>query len=167
MKPMLALLALAVPLLALGAESTPDKHFLRVAAEGGNAEIRDAMLANDKSNSQAVKDFAAMIIKDHTAADQKLQSIANAENISLPSHDSMKEGAEYAKLKVLSGDTFDKSYIKGQIHAHRQAIAAFRKEMSFGSDDQLKDFARDTLPTLEAHLKQARELASSEGVETK
>ena len=59
---------LAVPALALAAETTPDSRFYTAAAEGGMGEVQLARLAQEKSSDPKVKDFAAMMIKDHSAA---------------------------------------------------------------------------------------------------
>jgi putative membrane protein len=46
-------------------------------------EIETANLANTKSNSQDVKDFAAHMITDHTAADEQVRAYAQAHDIDL------------------------------------------------------------------------------------
>jgi putative membrane protein len=76
------------------------------------------------------------------------------------------QAASKAKLDVLSGDTFDKSYVKGQISAHRQTIALFRKEISSGQDSDAKAFATATLPTIKAHLKAITMIAADMGIKT-
>jgi putative membrane protein len=75
--------------------------------------------------------------------------------------------ATKAKLDVLSGDTFDKSYVKGQISTHRDTIALFRKEISSGQDADAKAFATATLPTLRAHLKAIDAIATGMGIKIK
>jgi putative membrane protein len=166
MKRIVTLLILSAPVWALAA-SNPDESFFKHAAEGGMAEVEDGMLAQDKGNSQAVKDFGAMMVKDHSAANDKLQSLAASESVKLPESASITQGAEHDKLKVLSGDTFDKSYIKGQIKAHQQTVALFKKEIASGQDAGAKEFATATLPTIQAHLKSIRQIAATEGVTSK
>jgi putative membrane protein len=72
--------------------------------------------------------------------------------------------AEYAKLKVLSGDTFDKSYIKGQVKAHRDTVALLKKEIASGQDSEAKAFATSVLPTVQTHLKSINTLAAADNV---
>ena len=72
--------------------------------------------------------------------------------------------AAKAKLEVLSGEAFDKSYIKGQIKAHENTAALFRKEIASGQDPDAKAFAKETLPTVRSHLKAINAIAASEGV---
>jgi putative membrane protein len=166
MKRMFVLLMLASPLVAF-ADSNPDASFFKHAAEGGISEVEAGSLAQDKGNSQQVKDFGAMMVKDHSAANDKLKALAASKDVTLPTSSSVGQMASKAKLDVLSGDTFDKSYIKGQIKAHRQTIALFRKEVSTGQDADTKAFAAATLPTLRSHLKAITAIATQAGVSTK
>jgi putative membrane protein len=167
MKKILALAALAGPLafapLAFGADD-PDATFYKKAAEGGLFEVDTGNQAAKSSNNQRIKDFGSMLVTDHTAANDKLKALAASKNITLPTTASMAEMAEKAKLDVLTGDTYDKSFIKTQIKAHRQTIALFKKEIATGQDADAKAFASATLPTLRKHLKQAEAIASTEGI---
>jgi len=164
MKKWLALLVLAAPVGAFAADATPDASFYKHAAEAGISEVEAGTLAGQKGNSQAVKDFGAMMVKDHGEANDKLKALAASKNISLPSSGSISEMAEKGKLEVLSGDTFDKSYIKGQIKDHQAAVALFKKESVSGQDPDAKAFAAATLPTLRGHLKKIKQIAADAGV---
>lgn len=166
MKGTLIALMLSVPLIAMAA-SHPDASFYKNAAEGGIAEVEAGRLAQDKGNSQQVKDFGAMMVKDHSAANEKLQTLASSKEITLPTSASMGQMATKAKLDVLSGETFDKSYVKGQISAHRQTVALFRKEIASGQDADAKAFAAATLPTVKAHLKAITAIATDMGIKAK
>jgi putative membrane protein len=163
MNRLLAFLIIGLPLAAFAA-TNPDASFYEHAAEGGIFEVDAGNLAQQKSTNQQVKDFGAMMVKDHSAANQKLQSIAASKNVSLPSSASVGQMATKAKLDVLSGATFDKSYIKSQISAHQQTITLFKKEIAAGQDADAKAFASDTLPTVQAHLKAIRAIAAANSV---
>jgi putative membrane protein len=163
MKRHLLVLACAMPLIAYAAD-TPDKSFYDKAAEGGIAEINDATLAAQSATDPKVKDFAAMMIKDHSAANNKLSALAASKNLTLPTSASVMEMASHAKLKVLSGDAFDKSYIKGQVKAHRDTIKLLRTEIASGEDADAKAFAKSILPTVQGHLKAINIIANADGV---
>ena len=165
MKATVLWLALAAPLGAFA--DSPDSSFYKVAAEAGLSEVELGNLAQEKGSTQQVKDFGAMMVKDHSAANDKLKSLATAKSITLPSSSGVRQTAQKAKLEVLSGETFDKSYIKSQLAAHRQAVALFKKEANSGQDSDAKAFAAATLPTLRGHLKQISSIAAAEGVGTK
>jgi putative membrane protein len=167
MKRIVAILTLASPLIAappaFAADSDPDAAFYKQAAEAGIFEVEAGNQAQDKAGSQKVKDFGAMMVKDHTAAGDKLKSLAASKNISLPSSASVGQMATKTKLDVLTGDTYDKSYITGQIKAHQETIALFKKESAAGQDPEAKAFATQTLPTLQHHLKAAQSIAAAAG----
>jgi putative membrane protein len=166
MKSMFVFLMMMSP-LAAPAASNPDAAFFKNAAEGGLFEVEAGNLAADKASSQKVKDFGAMMAKDHAAANDQLKALAASKNITLPTSASVGQMATKAKLDVLSGASFDKSYIKSQLKAHRQTIALFKKEKSAGQDADAKAFAVATLPTLHAHLKAITAIATDAGVSTK
>jgi putative membrane protein len=163
MKRLAASFVLIFPFVAHGTDN-PDATFYKHAAEGGIAEVELGNLAQQKSQNPSVKDFGAMMVKDHSAANDKLKSVAALKNITLPTSPSVGQMATKTKLEVLSGQTFDKSYIKGMIKDHQEDIAEFNKEASSGLDPDARAYARATLPTLQAHLKKIQSIAADAGV---
>ena len=147
MRKILALVALVSPLalapLAFGADD-PDATFYKKAAEGGIFEVDTGNQAAKSSNNQQIKDFGSMLVTDHTAANEKLKGIAASKNISLPTTASVGQMGQKAKLDVLTGDTYDKSFIKTQVKAHEETIALFKKEIATGQDADAKAFASAT-----------------------
>jgi predicted outer membrane protein len=68
-------------------------------------------------------------------------------------------------LKPLKGKEFDQAYIqKVALEGHKQAIAAFEKEIADGQDAKLKEAAQKALPTIKEHYKLAQDLATKKGV---
>jgi putative membrane protein len=63
-----------------------------------------------------------------------------------------------------SGESFDKSYIKGQIKAHEDTIALFQKEIASGKDAPAQQFASATLPTIQMHLMKINQIAAAAGI---
>jgi putative membrane protein len=147
------------------ADDNPDATFYKKAAEGGMAEVELGKLAQDKSPTTSVKEFGAMMVADHSAANDKLKVIAAEKNIKLPTSPSVEQMASKTKLEVLSGKSFDKSYIKGMVEDHQEDIKEFQTEASSGRDADAKAYASATLPTLKAHLKKIRAIASAQGVD--
>lgn len=156
-------LAFSAP-LAL-ADASPDAAFYKKAAEGGIAEVQLGKLAQDKAPTASVKEFGAMMVTDHGAANDKLKAIASRKNIKLPTSPSVGQMAAKAKLELLSGAAFDKSYITGMVKDHQEDIQEFRTEASSGQDPEAKAYAVATLPTLQAHLKKIQAIAAAQGVD--
>jgi putative membrane protein len=162
---MKAALAMAFLLAASAAVAgSPDTSFFKNAAEGGLSEVELGQLAQQKASNPAVKDFGAMMVKDHSAANDKLKALAASEQVSLPDSPSMMQQGSKTKLNMLSGDSFDKSYVKGMIADHKEDIKEFQKEVSEGKDPQAKAFASATLPTLQMHLQKIQSIAASAGI---
>lgn len=166
MKTLTCLILAGLPVMAAAA-SSPDEAFFKDAAHGGIAEVEQGKLAQEKGRSQAVRDFGALMVHDHSAANEKLKSVAASKGIDLPSSPDIAQMATIDKLKLLSGDAFDKSYVKGMVKDHEKDIAAFQHEAQDGKDADARSFAEKTLPTLEVHLKKIRAIAASDDIAAK
>jgi putative membrane protein len=71
--------------------------------------------------------------------------------------------AAKAKLEVLSGGTFDKSYVEDQVKAHRETVELLKSEIATGQDPDAKAFAQKVLPTVESHLRAINQIAAAGG----
>ncbi len=161
----LVLVALtALPMAAFAANSTPDMHFYKSLAAGGLAEVRDGQLAQDKGADQKIKDFGAMMVKDHSAANQELMALAQSKGVTLPTSPAMTAHSTKMQLDALSGATFDKAYVKGQIKAHKGTVALLQKEIASGQDAQARAFAQKVLPTVQSHLEAIEGIGSGMGI---
>jgi len=139
-----------------------DHTFMKKAAEGGMAEVQMGQLAQQNGQSQQVKDFGQRMVTDHTKANDQLKQVAQHENVALPTSPSAHDQAEYNKMSKLHGDAFDKAYSKMMVADHKKDIAEFKQEASAGDDPQVKNFASQTLPTLQEHLQLAEQMKSAE-----
>lgn len=135
-----------------------DVQFARNAAQGGTAEVKLGELATQKGDNSTVKDFGKRMINDHTAANDKLNQIASKDGISLPSDLSQQDQAVYDRLSKLSGPAFDRAYARTMVQDHEKDITEFKREASSGDNDDVKNFASQTLPTLEEHFRLAQSM---------
>lgn len=132
----LILTAAAPPAFAAG--GSPDTSFYRALAEGGMSEVDLGKLAEQKSQDSKVTDFAAMMVKDHSAANQELESLATSKQVPVPKTLGASQTAVKSRLEGLSGESFDKSYIKSQLQAHEETVQLLEKEISSGHDPDAK-----------------------------
>lgn len=139
------------------AVSSADKKFATETAQGGLAEVELGKLAIQKGQSDKVKQFGQRMIDDHSSANTQLKSIAQKNNITLPTDINAKDQALKDKLSGLSGSDFDRTYITAMVKDHQKDIGEFQREASNGSNADLKGFAAQTLPTLQEHLRMAKE----------
>src|SRR5271169_2862203 len=140
-----------------------DSSFAMKAAAGGMAEVKMGQLAQEKGTDDAVKAFGQRMVDDHSKAGDRLKDVASKDGVALPTDVSKADQREYNRLSKLSGKDFDQAYAQAMVKDHVTDIANFKKEAMSGGDPGLKQFATETLPTLQDHLKQAREMARTVG----
>jgi putative membrane protein len=137
-----------------------DVMFVKKAASGGMAEVDAGKMAEEKGQSQDVKDFGAMMVKDHSANNEELAALAKSKDIPVPDKtDAMHQKME-DKLSGLSGAEFDKAYIAAMVKGHTKMLALMKSEES-SSDSDLKAFATKTSDTVQMHLDKAKAIQAS------
>ncbi|KKJ95015.1 DUF4142 domain-containing protein [Stutzerimonas kunmingensis] len=146
--------------LALAAEG---ENFVDEASAKGIAEIETAKMALDKGTSEDVKQFAKMMIDDHTKANQELAQLAQAKDLEMSDEATLMDKAKAMILKLRDGENFDEAYANNQVVAHEQTIEMYQDYVEGGENADLKQFAQKTLPKLEEHLKQAKDLQAKHG----
>lgn len=157
-----AALALSVSLASYGAFAASD-DFVEDASAKGVAEVEAGKLALEKGTAADVKTFADMMVKDHTAANQKLKALADKKNIDVSDDAELLDKAKAMILELRSAKSFDQAYANNQVKAHEATIEIFEDEIKNGEDAELKAFATETLPKLKAHLVEAKKLAAAHG----
>lgn len=140
--------------------STTDATFINTVSQAGAEEVKFGQLAETKSHNHRVKSFAAKMVADHTAADQKLMTLAQQKGITPTTTSDSDHDTMYTQLQGEHGRMFDKDYIAGQIKDHEMVAAAMQNEIQNGTDPDVKSFASMTLPTIQEHLKMAQMLAA-------
>jgi len=138
-----------------------DATFVREAGQAGLAEVRMGELAQQNAQDQQVKDFGQRLVNDHSKANEELSRIASQKNFQMPTAMSTKAQGMIDHLSSLKGADFDKATATHAVEAHQKAVRLFRGEAQSGQDSDLKAFAQKTLPTLEEHLRMAKDLNKS------
>lgn len=153
-------LALAATPLAWADLSPQD--FVDKASAAGIAEIKTARMALEQATSAEVKRFAERMIKDHTAANEELKQLAARKQLEVADDPDAMNKAKAMILDLREGEEFDRAYARNQVNAHEQAIELYREAAEGVRDEDLQAFAREKLPTLEAHLEMARQLPGTQ-----
>lgn len=141
-------------------ETDPGKSpsmFMEQAAIGGMMEIEAANIAKEKASDIKVKDFATLMIKDHTKAANELKAIAKDKKVDLPATLPKKEQSHLDEMKKLSGRDFDKHYMDMMVNDHKKTVDLF-KSASSNTDSALNTFAAKTLKIIELHYKTAQDI---------
>ncbi len=143
-----------------------DKMFMTMVSQGNNAEIMTSRLALKKSRDKRVRTIATMLVKEHGEAEANLKQLAKAYKRTVPSGTDAAHMAMYRKLQGMSGASFDKAYLSGQVKDHYATIALFKKEMEQGNQTQVRSYAAKWLPGIENHTQMITATASNVGIKT-
>lgn len=143
-----------------GKVSAADKKAMNEMAIANMAEIETGKLALSKSQNAEVKTFAQQMIDDHGKALSELQTLAQSKGVTLPTELDAKHKKMAAKLEKLSGDAFDKEYMKqAGLNDHKATHAKLQKISKNAKDPDVKAAAEKTIPTVEQHLKAAQQMS--------
>lgn len=126
--------------------------FAVTAANAGMKEIELSQWEQNYGTRQDAKDFAAMMITDHTQAADNLKKIAADKHIILPNlvPDSDRNTIDKLKTKK-QGKEIDKAYVDEMVSDHRKAVKLFEDAAKDITDPDLRNFAAQTLPVLQKH----------------
>lgn len=141
----------------------PDQHFLEGAAQGGMKEVRLGKMATRNAESEEVKQFGQRMVDDHGKANEELRQLAVSKGVDLPEEMSEEGKQLQERLSKLSGAEFDRAYMAAMVKDHQEDVAKFSHQAAHGEDPEVKKWAAQTLPILEAHLQQVRSTAEKVG----
>lgn len=139
------------------------RDFVEEAASSSMMEVELAQLAQQNAQSQEVKDYAQMIENDHQQANERLRSIAQQKNITIP--ESMKDDhrSEIDDLRDKTGQEFDQDYMDKMVSEHEDDISKFEDMREDVQDPDLQSWIDNTLTTLRQHRDEAERIKESVG----
>lgn len=135
-----------------------DREFIDDAAQGGLYEVKIGQLAQQKAVADDVKQFGKHMVDEHTAANGRLQQLAQQKGLTLPAQLDKKHQDRIDSLAKKSGLDFDKAYVSHMIDDHKKDVDSFEKASKDAKDPDVKGFASTTLPTLRDHLTMVQSL---------
>ena len=139
--------------------SADEREWMEDLAHANLGEVEASRLALDKSQNTRVRSFAQQMVDEHQRAYQELQQLAQKKQLTLPSETDFQHKAIATALRLLSGELFDKQYIRQVgVNDHRRTVDLLQKVQRSAQDPELKAEAAKLLPTVERHLSQAREM---------
>jgi putative membrane protein len=138
-----------------------DEQWLMMSIEGDLFEIQGGKLAQHKATTQKVRDLAATLIKDHTKSLKKSTELARKLGIDVPDEPSPSQQWELRAVAQFNGKDFDRWYSDLEVQDHIQDIQEARDEADKGCNHDVREDARDEIPTLQKHLKLAKDALAS------
>jgi len=129
-----------------------DAQFAIQAVDKGMAEIEMGQLAIKNGSDKRIKNFGAMMIRDRTKADSKLEMIAKTKKISLPATIDTTEQRIISGLTKNTGKAFDKVYLNDIIRDHENNIKLYQAASKQLMDPDLRGYAAKNLMIFQRHL---------------
>ena len=136
---------------------TPPEHaFVMKVAEDNVLELQLGTLAAQKAQREDVKAFGQRMVADHRKIGEDLKQLAITTGVMLPKGPPSPTAVDtYA---TLSGPDFDRQYVADVTRDHQRDVDAFRRMSREAKDPVLKAWVINTLPMLERHLAQIKEI---------
>jgi putative membrane protein len=149
----------------MAATQMSPQQFALTVGSANKFEVIEGELALAQASDPKLKDFARMMVKDHTVALQELQAAAKAANIVLPS-DIALDAVHQTKINAIrnrKGADFDQAYRTDQVQAHQQTIAILDTYATAGGNSALKAWAAKALPMVRKHFDHLQALGMGSG----
>jgi putative membrane protein len=138
---------------------SPDQHFVKEAAADNQFEIKLSQFVEQQAQDPQVKQLAQKLIQDHQQAQQQLQKIAQGMNMQLPSQLEQWQQDKLQAMQQKHGKHLEMHYTFGNVGDHTTDLLMYQYEAEHGQNQQVKQFAEQTIPILQQHLQMAEQVA--------
>jgi putative membrane protein len=132
-------------------------EFLVKAADARMMDIEQGDLASVKGTTIGVKQYGETMVKDQNAMLKEIKELAGEREIALPKDMSNEKKEGRDDLAELSGEKFDKKFLKMMVIDHKRDLKMFRKAVK-SDDEGVSEFAELYVPVIQSHLARAKAL---------
>ncbi len=164
---MLTLSALPAAELAAQTEAPAldDATIVAIFDNANTADIETGKLAARRGHSAEVRQFGAMLARDHEMVRQQGLDLAKKLGVTpTPPKDDQsgkQQAALIRRLNGLQGPEFDRAFLHHEADFHRTVIAAVENTLLPAIDNQeLKALVLKIAPAFQAHLEMAQSLST-------
>jgi putative membrane protein len=155
--------------------SAGDRNFVEESLSAGMTEVELGRMAQQRAADAEVKQFAEMMVRDHTQAGDSLKQVAQQHAIQTPSEMQDQHRDLMDRLSNVQGADFDREYMEAMVDSHENMVDHLQTRASEdrfgenkgtvrpeGSDNpieaSLNQWAANALPTTRRHLEEARRI---------
>ena len=139
--------------------SNADQNLMMQVAKGGMMQLEMSRVAVQKASNPEVRQFAQAEVDEQTGLSAKLQEIARAKGVTLPSAPDAETQAMLTKLKNATGASLDKMYMdESGVKGHQKLDQVMSTVKSSASDPSLKGISQAAHPLVKTHLSVAKQI---------
>jgi putative membrane protein len=140
-----------------------DEQWLMMSIQGDLFEIQGGKIAQQKGESQQVRDLGARLVADHSKSLEDSTDLAEQLGIDVPTEPSPTQQWQLRVVSSFSGNAFDRWYSDLEVQDHVQDIKEAQDEVDKGRNPDIREDAEDEIPTLEQHLELAKAALAAVG----
>ncbi len=153
---------------AYAGNSPGEKELYSIFDQVNGFDIETASLGVVQSENKAIRELAAIVLRDHSMVIQMARDTAKKHSIDYKVDPANVSAATHKKtinkLQGLSGKEFDKAYLRHEVEFHNSAINAVKTVLiPAAQGTELEVLLKAVLPGFEHHLKLTKKLASDIG----
>jgi putative membrane protein len=140
-----------------------DATIVAIFDAANSADIETGKLAVERGASKEVRDFGAMLARDHEAVRQMGRDLAKKLKVT-PTPPKEDQGAKnhaaaMKRLRGLQGAAFDRAFLQHEVAFHKAVIDAVTTTLLPAIDNaELKALVEKVAPAFQAHMVAAQEL---------
>jgi putative membrane protein len=141
-----------------------DPQIAAIVVTANQVDIDAGKLAVSKSHTKDVKEFAQLMITDHSGVNKSAVELVTKLHVtpeSNPTSQSLQKGGDdnMDALKKLSGSAFDRAYVDHEVAYHQAVIDAVDTTLIPSAQNaELKALLVKVRPAFVAHLEHAKSL---------
>lgn len=127
-------------------------------------DMETGALAATKGRTQAVRDFGAMLVRDHRAVRQQGRDLAKRLKVTPtpPGKDfalAKEHAAAMHRLRAAKGQAFDRAFLAHEVAYHKAVVDAVTTTLLPSLQNQeVKDLVTKVAPAFQAHMAAAQNL---------
>lgn len=137
---------------------------LNILHHTNKLEISQSRAALSKLQNASVREYARMLIAEHTENERLVWALARSEDVPLFYFTPATfEKAAQEVLFELPRSFFDRGFLLIQIQGHQRALFNLGMALTLVTDPQIRALIEQTIPVVQSHLEEAQELLASLG----
>lgn len=138
--------------------SEKDAKYVVDAYSAGLVEINFSKRALEISTNTQVKNFAQMMVSDHTSMGSDVEALAAKKQITLPTEMTESQTKDLNSMAEKRGSDFDKAYMDKMVSDHKDAVSLFQDASQNAADTDVRDLFIKGLPKIQGHLDMAKNI---------
>ena len=151
------------PPVQAAAPALDDATIVAIFDNANTADIETGKLAAERGQSNEVRQFGAMLARDHAMVRQQGRDLAKKLGVTPtpPADDksAQEQAAVIRRLNALRAAEFDRAFLEREVQFHSDVIAAIKTTLLPAiKNEELKALVVKVAPAFQAHLQMAQSL---------